>query len=106
MQIARGSTFDFTINLPDGYDISEAKAVWVTFVQYDKEIFTKELKDVRIELNHIYLHLTQEETLQFISGSATMQVRILTAEDESLVQQPITKIYICDVLKDGVISDE
>lgn len=106
MNIARGSTFDFTINLPDGYDISDAKAIWITFVQYDKEIFTKELSDVTVEENHIYLKLTQEETLKFIRGSATMQVRILTAEDESLVQQPITQIHICDILKDGVISNE
>lgn len=106
MTIARGSTFDFTINLPDGYDISDAKAVWVTFVQYDKEVFTlKYPNDLDVEQNHIYCHLDQNDTLQFLgNGSAKLQVRILTAEDEAIVQEPPTEIHVLDILKDGVIE--
>jgi hypothetical protein len=34
-----------------------------------------------------------------------MQTRILTSDDESLVQEPVTDIEILDILKDGVISN-
>lgn len=105
MQIARGSTFDFTISLPEEYDISDAKAIWITFVQYDKEVFTKTApNDLDVEENHIYCALDQEDTLKFIAGSAKLQVRILTSSDEAIVQEPPTKIIILDILKDGVIS--
>lgn len=105
MQIARGSTFDFTISLPEEYDISNAKAIWVTFAQGNKEKLTITLSSLTVNRNKISGHLSQQETLSFYSGSAKMQTRILTAEDESLVQEPITSIEILDILKDGVISD-
>lgn len=106
MQIARGSTFDFTISLPEEYDISDAKAIWVTFAQGNKEKLTMTLSSgLTVNRNKISGHLSQQETLSFYSGSAKMQTRILTAEDESLVQEPITSIEILDILKDGVISD-
>ena len=41
MEIARGSTFDFTITLPEEYDISDAQVIWITFSQGDVEKFTK-----------------------------------------------------------------
>ena len=105
MQIARGSTFDFTISLPEEYDISDAKAVWVTFAQGNQEKFTLDLTSLTIETNKIKGHLTQDDTLSFYSGSAKMQTRILTSYDESLVQEPVTDIEILDILKDGVISN-
>lgn len=105
MQIARGSTFDFTISLPEEYDISDAKAVWVTFAQGNQEKFTLDLTSLAIETNKIKGHLTQDDTLSFYSGSAKMQTRILTSADESLVQEPVTDIEILDILKDGVISN-
>ena len=104
MQIARGSTFDFTISLPETYDISNAKEIWITFVQGNKIKIDKSLADVQASGNKISVHLSQEETLSFYSGSAKMQTRILTADDESLVQEPITPIEILDILKDGVIA--
>lgn len=108
MRIARGSTFEVTFGLPHEYDISDAKAVEITFTQFDKIIFTKTLKDVEIEEDgrHINLALSQEDTLKFVgNGSAKMQMRILTADDEAIVQHPITEIYVIDILKDGVIGD-
>lgn len=104
MQIARGSTFDFTISLPETYDISNAKEIWITFAQGNKIKIDKSLADVQASGNKISVHLSQEETLSFYSGSAKMQTRILTADDESLVQEPITQIDILDILKDGVIA--
>ena len=105
MQIARGSTFDFTISLPDGYDLSDAKAIWVTLAQCNVEKMTKTLDDISVSENKIQVHLNQEDTLSFDPGSAKLQTRILTASDESLVQEPVTTIEILDVLKDGVITN-
>ena len=104
LMIARGSTFSFTINLPEDYDISDAKAVWVTFMQSDKEVFTKTNADLDIDKNHISVALSQEDTLAFHSGHAVMQVRLLLVDDNALVQIPTTKVQIFDILKDGVIG--
>lgn len=105
MQIARGSTFDFTISLPEEYDISDAKAVWVTFAQGNQEKFTLDLTTLVLDHNKIKGHLDQNDTLSFYSGTAKMQTRILTSADEALVQEPITDIEVLDILKDGVISN-
>ena len=107
MDIARGSTFDFTISLPEEYDISDAKVVWVSFGQGKHEKFTKdkESEDVIVSGNLIQVHLTQDDTLSFYEGQAEMQTRILTASDESLVQEPKTQITILPIIKDGVISN-
>lgn len=106
--IARGSTKSFTLNLPEGYDISTAKEVWVTFEQDRKEILTLSLTggDITVEDNKINVHLTQDNTLIFRTGDALMQTRILTAEDDALVQFPMTPISIVRIAKDGVISNE
>ena len=105
MDIARGSTFDFTISLPEEYDISDAQAIWVTFGQGEKEKFTKQLNDLTVAGNLIQVHLDQSETLSFYDGQAEMQTRILTSANESLVQEPKTKINILPVIKDGIISN-
>ena len=106
MEIARGSTFDFTITLPEEYDISDAQVIWITFSQGDVEKFTKGLADVTVAGNAIQVHLTQDDTLSLYDGQAQMQVRILTAADEALVQEPITNIEVLKILKDGKIADE
>ena len=104
--IARGSTFYFTINLPEGYDVTETKAIWLTFVQYNKEIFTIEKQDMILEDNHIGVALSQQDTLKFIKGSAEMQLRILKLDDNADVQEPPTKIQILDILKEGEITND
>ena len=108
MEIARGSTFDFTITLPEEYDISDAQVIWITFSQGDVEKFTKGLDDpdVTVAGNAIRVHLTQDDTLSLYDGQAQMQVRILTAADEALVQEPIMNIEVLKILKDGKIADE
>jgi hypothetical protein len=106
--IARGSTKSFTLNLPEGYDISTAKEVWVTFEQDRKEILTLSLSkgEITVEDNKINVSLTQDQTLMFRTGDGVMQTRILTEEDDSLVQFPFTTIKVVPILKDGVISNE
>jgi hypothetical protein len=108
MHIARGSTYGFTINLPDGYDITNAKEIWVTFGQDRKIILDLSLTnhDFEVEENHIICNLSQEQTLEFRTGNAIMQVRILTEDDSSLVQFPPTDVRIIPILKGGVISNE
>ena len=106
LEIARGSTYDFTLTLSEDYDLSEATQIWITFKQskYGKEVLTLTLNDVIVEDNVISAHLTQEQTLLFLStNEALMQVRILMTDD-ALVQIPPTNVIVFDVLKDGVIS--
>lgn len=104
LKIARGSTFSFTLSLPDDYDISDAKQIWVTFVQNGIEKINKQITDVEIEVNKINVSLSQEETLLLHTGSAKMQTRILTIGDESLVQYPMIEWEVIPILKDGVIE--
>lgn len=104
LQIARGSTFSFTLSLPEEMDISDAKQVWVTFTQNGKEKINKSIEDVTIDVNKIIVTLTQEETLSLHTGSAEMQTRILTHDDTSLVQYPIIDWEVVPILKEGVIK--
>lgn len=108
LKIAKGSTTAFTLNLPEGMDISNAKEVWVTFEQDRKEVFNLSLTshDLEVDENHIHVSLTQDDTLKFRTGEAIMQTRILTENDDSLVQFPMTKVEILPILKDGVIGNE
>lgn len=105
MDIARGSTFDFTITLPEEYDISDALEVWVSFGQGKVEKFTKSLNDpdITVSGNLIQVHLSQEDTLALYDGEAQLQTRILTAARESLVQEPIINVNILPIIKDGAI---
>lgn len=102
--IARGSTFSFTIKLPMEYDLTNAKQVWVDFVQSNKHIIQLEKKDLKVVDHLIMVDLTQDQTLAFNTGSAKMQLRVLTQNDQSLVQEPMTDITVLGILRDGVIS--
>lgn len=104
LQIARGSTFSFTLSLPEEMDISDAKQVWVTFTQNGIEKINKALSDVSIDVNKITVSLTQNDTLKFHTGSAEMQTRILTHDDESLVQYPTIQWEVVPILKEGEIK--
>lgn len=103
-RIARGSTFTFTLTLPEEYDITNAKQIWVTFMQKPETKIDKDISDLTIDENKIIVSLDQAETLSLRSGSATMQTRILMADDKSLVQYPMLTWEVVDVLKDGVIE--
>ena len=103
-RIARGSTFSFTLSLPDDYDISDAKQVWVTFTQNGATKIDKKITDIQIDVNKIIISLTQSETLSLHTGTAQMQTRILTIGDESLVQYPILNWEVIPILKEGVIE--
>lgn len=92
ISIARGSTFSFTIKLPMEYDLTNAKQVWVDFAQNNKNVIRLEKNDVRIANNLIMVDLTQDQTLAFNTGSARMQLRVLTENDQSLVEESMTEL--------------
>lgn len=104
LRIARGSTFSFTLSLPDDYDISNAKQIWVTFTQNGQTKIDKAIEDVQIDVNRINVSLSQSETLLLHTGNAQMQTRILTNDDESLVQYPMINWEVVPILKEGVIE--
>lgn len=105
MDISIGSTFDFTINFPEEYDLSNAAEVWVTFKQYNSIVMDLTLShsDFTVSENHINIHLTQQQTNLFQTGEAQMQTRVRMDNEEALVQQPVTDINILGVIKEGVI---
>lgn len=104
IKIARGSTFTCTLTLPETYDLTDAQQVWVTFAQNDEELFTIDKENLTINANVVTVRLSEAQTLSFESGVARMQLRAKTADEECIVQEPITEIKILEILKDGAIE--
>ena len=104
IRIARGSTFTCTLTLPEAYDLTDAIQVWVTFAQDNKEVFTLDKEELTIVTNVVTVRLSEAQTLSLVKGTARMQLRAKTSDEECLVQQPITEIKVLDILKDGEIE--
>lgn len=63
----KGTTPTFILTLPDYINLEEASNVFVTFSypNSNKEIVTKSLDDLEIEVNSVSVFLTQEESFSF-----------------------------------------
>lgn len=100
----RGTTPRLTFAFPDNVDLSVMSEIWVTIKSLShKETFKMSEGKVTIEDRLVVLELTQEDTLNFTSGLAKIQIRMLTNNDESLCST-IKELQIKDVLENGVIS--
>lgn len=77
--------------------------VWVTFEQ--KGYYELTIKDDRVELSEggtdVYVQLTQEETLAFKKGSASVQIKGLQGTNVEATDE--VKIKVLDILCEEVM---
>lgn len=87
-----------------GLNVAELDTIFITFKQKSLEL-TKSTDDIIIdeEANTIKVPLSQEETLKFEVGSATVQIRGLFKDGTTAIASNIRTIKVGDVLLDGVI---
>lgn len=98
----RGTTPQLAFNLP--FDTSIIKTVWVTFSQYNKEVFTIETESLTMDGPTVSVELTQAQTLQLSQNdSVEIQLRILTTNGDALASN-IIKTSVGKILKDGEIA--
>lgn len=105
LNIARGSTFSFTITLPDDYDLTDAQQIWITFSQNNKVVLNIDVTSLSITLNVIEVTLTEGQTLQLKEDpkgiSTFMQLRGKLEDGSTIVQEPWTRVRVLGLLKDG-----
>ena len=104
----RGTTPQLDFHLP--FDTANIKTVWVTFSQYDKELFTVDTENIIMAGNTISVKLTQAQTLllkpeKVLQGSndVEMQLRILTKSGDAIASN-IMRTSAKRILKEGVIT--
>lgn len=104
----RGTTPQLIFNLP--FDVSIIKTVWVTFSQFEKELFTVETDDVIMSGKTITVDLTQEQTLMLEpetlvkkNNNVEIQLRILTTGGDAIASN-IMRTSADRILKEGVIT--
>lgn len=87
----------------------EISEVWITYLQHGKEILTKDISSVEFiddpeEENCIAeVAFSQEDTLLFGSGPATVQMRLLLNDGTALATDEVP-IQVKRILKDGIIA--
>lgn len=98
----RGTTPKLVFNLP--FDVSDIKTVWVTFSQYNREVFTIETENLTMDGMKVSVELTQAQTLELSQNdSVEIQLRILTNNGDALASN-IMKTSAGKILKDGEIA--
>lgn len=99
----RGTTPLLEFGLPFPTDI--IKEAWLTFSQFNKEVFTIEDEALTMEGSLISVKLTQEQTLLLSQNSALeIQIRILTNNGDALASN-IIRTDVGRILKDGEIHE-
>lgn len=98
----RGTTPTLTFNLP--FDASNIKTAWVTFSQFNVEVFTLENEELAMDGLTISAKLTQEQTLSLSKNDdVEIQLRILTNSGDAIASN-IMKTSVSNILKDGEIT--
>ena len=98
----RGTTPTLTIRIRDG-DLAEYEHIYVTIKQGEKEL-TKIFAGSDSVDGVLHVTLTQEDTLMFADNEkAKVQLRCITA-DGIAVATNIVRIYVGEILKEGVIE--
>lgn len=84
-------------------------SMWVSYFQNGEEVLTKEKDSVTFtddfeeETCIAEVHLTQEDTLLFDYGNASVQVRLLLSDDTALASDEVP-ICVKRIIKDGIIG--
>ena len=103
----RATTPPYTYTLP--IETSTCKEILVTFKQ-GCTVINKHYQDgvlppgMTLNGKHVYVELTQEETLKFNEGkSALTQIRVLTSADKAYASKKFG-IQIKDVLNEEILA--
>jgi hypothetical protein len=107
MQFIRGTTPSIDVTVKSELDLHLITQVWLTISQQNGKIkVEKDITDVETmdyDKKIIVFKLSQEDTLKFKSGDATIQVRILL-NDETALACLEEAVEIADINKEGVIT--
>lgn len=68
-----GLTPTIIVRFPEEIDLTEAAHVYVSFKQFDRLIM-KKTDGFTVDAQEVSISLTQEETLKFKPGDATLQI--------------------------------
>ena len=100
----RGSTSEITLTVPESFDLTAAKAVYITFAQVGK-LLTKKSGDpgLEVEAHVCRVRMTQQETLGFSVGPVEIQLRWLMP-DGTADGTEVAKVYNKGVLLQKVIT--
>lgn len=88
---------------------SEIQEIWITYLQGGKSVLTKEkdsitfADNVQEETCTATVKLTQDETLAFTSGTASVQVRLLLTDDTALASDEVA-LTVKRIIHDGKIE--
>lgn len=90
---------------------TEIKEVWITYLQRGKEVLTKTIADADFidnpeeDTTILQVTLSQEDTLKFNYGPATVQLRVLLIDNTALASDEVP-IEVKRIIKDGIIRQE
>lgn len=100
----RGTTPQLEV-IVTGVDFAEVAELWLTIGQNGRPIVNKDLEDLTIEDNTIYVTFTQEDTLALRACSSTyLQLRVLM-NDGTAIATPVKKLNVNEIIKDGIIGE-
>lgn len=84
------------------YDEADVESLAITYAQNGNEILSKGKDDVTWDEEHIYVRLSQADTLSFAEGAASVDMRVrLTNGDVPGTYRYL--FYVIDTNKDGEI---
>lgn len=100
----RGTTPTVAIILP--IDAKQVTTCYVTFAQFHREVFTKQLSDCTIKENDskiLYLKLSQQDTLSLqCSCDVDIQVRCKLEDGTTLASRPVS-LPVDEIYMEGEI---
>lgn len=102
MAWARGTTPTIEYILPENVSASAIKRLNVAFSQNGNLILQKSISDCVIDGNIITVKLSQKDTLRFKKGDVSMQIRIVTNDDEAFASDEMVT-SVSEILRDGEI---
>lgn len=100
----RGTTPILKINVKSNVNLADVVQMWATITNENYErTFDINAMEIDAEAKTIIILLSQEDTLAFPVGTASIQLRGLLS-DETAFASKIKQITISKILKDGVIA--
>lgn len=87
----------------------DVKQIWITYFQNGKDVLTKDITSVELtddpesETSTAAVQLSQQDTLLFTGGSATIQLRVLLNDDTALASNEVV-IDVGRIIKNGPIE--
>lgn len=97
----RGTTPTLIIDV--GADLSAFDVVWLTLEDEYGHTVTLEKSDLTIDATKVSAVLTQQQTLELMSGRVRAQIRALNGTVAAATD--IMSVDVGEILKDGVITN-